>query len=113
MSSKDYDWMNSFKWLINEYMEEHAKFVEAHKHMPEPKYKRYDKVAFKWSDTEEFEGYVYIIDAYGTFEQNGEASYDIYSPEKNILYKHIRQSLVTKFIEHASDEKIKELENSI
>lgn len=41
-------------------------------------------------------GVVWIVDAYGTFEQNEEVSYDIYVEEENCLYKHIRQSEVLK-----------------
>ena len=46
-------------------------------------------------------GYVYIVDAYGTFDQNEEPSYDImvdHSPIDNnkCLYKHIRESGVNK-----------------
>lgn len=40
-------------------------------------------------------GEIRVIDKYGTFEQNEEVSYDIFSPEENMLYKHIKESLIT------------------
>lgn len=57
-----------------------------------PKYKENDVVIFT-IDGEILTGYVYIVDAYGTFEQNEEPSYDI-MVEKPVhcLYKHIRES---------------------
>lgn len=68
-----------------------------------PKYKVGDSVAFKIKDEgKEFliSGEVYIVDAYGTFEQNEEPSYDImveeshFNKEQPCLYKHIRESLL-------------------
>lgn len=43
-----------------------------------------------------FEGTVEIIDAYGTFEQNEEPSYDIMVDVHGApcLFKHIRESLI-------------------
>ena len=40
------------------------------------------------------EGIIYIVDKYGTFEQNNEPSYDIMVTEENTLYKHIIQSMI-------------------
>lgn len=39
-------------------------------------------------------GEIIIIDAFGTFEQNEEPSYDIFIKEENCLYKHVRQSQI-------------------
>ena len=39
---------------------------------------------------------IYIIDPYGTFEDNSDVSYDIMSEEKNCLYKHIQERFVRK-----------------
>lgn len=61
--------------------------------MENPKYKLNDTVTFKFED-KELTGTVYIVDKYGTFEQNVEPSYDILVEEENCLYKHIVQSLV-------------------
>lgn len=58
-----------------------------------PKYKRNDVVSFKFRD-EIKTGTVYIVDSWGTFEQNEEPSYDILVEENNTLYKHVRESLV-------------------
>ena len=58
-----------------------------------PKYKRDDVVSFKFKD-EVKTGTVYIVDSYGTFEQNEEPSYDILVESENTLYKHVRESKV-------------------
>lgn len=67
-----------------------------------PKYNYEDKVGFwlvPYKETEKkfFIGKVYIIDAYGTFEQNVEPSYDIMVEDFNgsgqpCLVKHVRES---------------------
>lgn len=69
-----------------------------------PKYDYDEVVKFKITTKElgevECEGTIYIIDAYGTFEQNEEVSYDImveHSPHfdnEPCLYKHIIESEV-------------------
>lgn len=64
-----------------------------------PKYKVDDTVYFNFVDkngnTIKLTGKVYIVDAYGTFEQNEEPSYDIMAYDfngQNCLFKHIRES---------------------
>lgn len=44
-------------------------------------------------DDGEYEGDIYIVDAFGTFEQNQEVSYDIMGDMGNEkrLFKHIRE----------------------
>lgn len=66
----------------------------------QPKFNYNDIVKFKirmFNDTPEveIEGSVAIIDAFGTFEQNKEVSYDVYSAKENILFKHITESQLT------------------
>ena len=69
-----------------------------------PKYNYDDIVKFKMTHNDkevEIEGTIYIIDAYGTFEQNEEVSYDIMTETSPImnepcLFKHIRESWVYK-----------------
>lgn len=61
-----------------------------------PKYKEDDHVGFLIDGRKEF-GYVYIVDEYGTFEQNEEPSYDIVvrnwkGTGTSCLFKHIRES---------------------
>ena len=58
-----------------------------------PKYQYEDIVQFTNYDTVK-KGKIAIIDAYGTFEQNEEPSYDIYVEEENCLYKHVRESWI-------------------
>lgn len=63
-----------------------------------PKYKKGDivKFAFRKPDKEiERVGYVYIVDAWGTFDQAEEPSYDIMVETDDCLYKHVRESSVT------------------
>ena len=66
----------------------------------QPKFNYNDIVKFKirmFDNTPEIEveGSIAIIDAYGTFEQNEEVSYDVYNVKDNILYKHIGESQLT------------------
>ena len=56
-----------------------------------PKYKRDEIVQF-YIDQECKIGRVYIIDKFGTFEQQEEVSYDIMVETENCLYKHVRES---------------------
>lgn len=67
-----------------------------------PKYTIRQAVEFTVSE-KTVKGEIWIIDKYGTFEQNEEVSYDIFSPEENMLYKHIRESLVTPVEKSAAD----------
>ena len=60
-----------------------------------PKFKVSDWVSFDWRG-EKIEGEIWVVDAYGTFFQTKEPSYDIFSPKKNMLYKHMEESCVTK-----------------
>lgn len=60
----------------------------------EPKYTLDQTVEFEINGRT-VKGRIMIIDRYGTLEQNEEVSYDILSTEENVLYKHIRESLIT------------------
>ena len=65
-----------------------------------PRYNRGDKVRFKVGDDTAYVGVIEIIDAYGTFEQDEEPSYDIFvQGNPGCLYKHIRQSSVLEVVE--------------
>ena len=70
-----------------------------------PKYKIDDIVTFELLDNDDKKyrvtGYVYIVDAYGTFEQNEEPSYDVMvehsiMDNKPCLYKHVRESYIVE-----------------
>ena len=63
------------------------------------------KPKFKYGDLVSFDliiegtkttitGTIYIIDAYGTFEDSSDVSYDIMS--ENCLYKHVREDMLSK-----------------
>lgn len=89
-----------FEALITLEQEEQKKFERKIKRRDFPKaiYDYGDTVSFM-SDGQVVSGEVYIIDRYGTFEQNEEPSYDIMVGvgDNRILYKHIRQSwLITE-----------------
>lgn len=60
-----------------------------------PKYNIGDAVSFV-IDNKTINGEVAIIDKYGTFEDDSDVSYDIYSKEENILYKHINEKNIIK-----------------
>lgn len=60
-----------------------------------PKFKRNDMVVFKIGDDEKC-GMIQIVGVYGTFEQEGEPSYDICVEEENCLYKHIRETDIVR-----------------
>jgi len=47
-------------------------------------------------DGEKYIGTIAIVDALGTFFDNSEPYYDIYIQEKNVLVKHVRQSVIRK-----------------
>ena len=59
------------------------------------KIKRNDMVVFKIGDDEKC-GMIQIVDAYGTFEQEDEPSYDICVEEQNCIYKHIRETAIIR-----------------
>lgn len=62
-----------------------------------PKYKLNDTVEFKVCD-EILQGYIFIIDKYGTFDNPTDVSYDIMVESKNCLYKHVTEKLVIRKI---------------
>lgn len=57
-----------------------------------PSYQWGDIVQFSWGADCVKTGTVQVVDAYGTFEQNLEPSYDILVDEDNCIYKHICES---------------------
>lgn len=59
----------------------------------QPKYKEGQVVKFSIGDKTK-EGIVYIIDKYGTFEDESDVSYDILVGDENCIYKHIREDFV-------------------
>ena len=65
-----------------------------------PKYTYKEQVYFYIEDIDnqpkKTYGEVYIIDAYGTFFDDSDVSYDIYVPDTDILYKHIPEKYVYK-----------------
>ena len=61
-----------------------------------PKYKLYDNVSFE-IDGKTVKGRIYIIDAYGTWDNDGvDVSYDIMDDANNVLYKHIGEHAIKK-----------------
>lgn len=65
----------------------------------EPKYSLGDRVVFETA-RKRVVGNIRIVDAYGTFIDDSEPYYDIYSHEDKILYKHVPESKIAeKFAE--------------
>jgi len=67
-----------------------------------PKFKVGDPVQFMLDDEGLFHGKVYIVDAYGTFEDSSDVSYDImveeWGPKKEeCLFKHITEKIVSSY----------------
>ena len=65
-----------------------------------PKFKQQDLVSFHFEiegEIQRINGVIYVVDAYGTSEQNEEPSYDIeaFFRGEVILFKHIRESQVS------------------
>ncbi len=58
-----------------------------------PKYKYGDRVSFAMNGKTK-QGVVTVVDAFGTFGQDLEPSYDILVKEENMVYKHIRETFV-------------------
>ena len=62
-----------------------------------PKYKHGDRVKFEF-DKKIYEGSIYIVDKYGTFEYTEDVSYDIIVelglPGERTLFKHIPEMYV-------------------
>ena len=63
-----------------------------------PVYRHGDIVKFKILNGEVVTGKITVVDAYGTFGQSEEPSYDIYSEDANCLYKHILESEIIERI---------------
>lgn len=68
-----------------------------------PKYTLNEKVAFKLYNSDNVEvakhGIIYIVDDYGTFEDNSDVSYDIFVPDENCIYKHVREDSIMYSLE--------------
>ena len=62
-----------------------------------PKYQWRNRVRFVFRE-EELEGIIQVVDAWGTFEQNEEPSYDILCEKKNCLYKHVLESEIIELM---------------
>ena len=90
MNGEEYEIIvkNFLKNLSEEY-EKRSKWVK------EPEYGLGDIVTFKF-DGNSKTGYVYVVDKYGTFEQDEEPSYDVMVKDENCLYKHVRESWIVK-----------------
>lgn len=63
-----------------------------------PKYTYGEYVKFVVRDTKKIEktkaGKIWVVDAYGTFEDNTDVSYDIYVDTENTLYKHVKEDKI-------------------
>ena len=70
-----------------------------------PKYHENDLVEFQWlKDKPNKVGIVYIVDKWGTLSDNSDVSYDILVKEENMLYKHISERYVVKYLGNVLNE---------
>lgn len=70
-----------------------------------PKYYENDLVEFQWlKDKPNKVGLVYIVDKWGTLSDNSDVSYDILVKEENMLYKHISERYVVKYLGNVLNE---------
>ena len=70
-----------------------------------PKYKENDLVEFQWlKDKPNKVGIVYIVDRWGTLSDDSDVSYDILVKEENMLYKHINERYVVKYLGNVLNE---------
>lgn len=58
-----------------------------------PKYKIGDDVSFTLENDIK-QGEIYIVDKYGTFEDDSDVSYDIFVKSDNVLYKHVKETML-------------------
>lgn len=64
-----------------------------------PKFKKEEKVSFIFNG-KNYIGKIFIVDAFGVFEDPSDVHYDILveqGKESPCLFKHIRETLVTRF----------------
>lgn len=70
-----------------------------------PKYHENDLVEFKFfKDKPNKVGIVYIVDKWGTLSDDSDVSYDILVKEENMLYKHISERYVVKYLGNVLNE---------
>ena len=70
-----------------------------------PKYCENDLVEFQWlKDKPNKVGIVYIVDKWGTLSDDSDVSYDILVKEENMLYKHISERYVVKYLGNVLNE---------
>lgn len=70
-----------------------------------PKYHENDLVEFQWLKNEPNKvGIVYIVDKWGTLSDDSDVSYDILVKEENMLYKHISERYVVKYLGNVLNE---------
>lgn len=67
----------------------------------QPKFKHEDQVSFRFTaggEEKTLAGVIYVVDAFGTIEQQEEPSYDIEAlvEGRAVLFKHIPESDVTE-----------------
>lgn len=60
-----------------------------------PKYKYCDNVVFTIGNVKR-DGVVWIVDKYGTFDDDSNVCYDIFVENENTLYKHINEDVCEK-----------------
>ena len=93
----DGNWIYRIKVSDEKFLEDvKEKEIRARIVSGEHKYNKGDMVEFETYEDSKKTGTIWVVDAYGTMEQDEEASYDIWveAGEERCLYKHIRESKV-------------------
>ena len=113
ISKDDIEQCNNLNKYLEGIIEDMYKYyLERAKTMKKPDYNVDDLVTFDAAGDKKT-GKVYIVDAYGTFEQNEEPSYDVMVEEENCLYKHIRESLIIDGVHKETVDSMDEAVNNI
>lgn len=109
---KDIDNCEQFSSFIKDIIDDmHKDYLSRADRIKDPEYGLGDIITFKF-DGNSKTGYVYVLDAYGTFEQDEEPSYDVMVEEENCLYKHVRESLIIDGVHKETVDSIDESVNN-
>ena len=69
-----------------------------------PKYEVNDVVEFELDEGLIVQGYVFVVDKYGVFEDNSDVYYDVFVESMdNLLVKHIKEPFIIRKIGHKED----------
>lgn len=94
MHRDEYD---SLKFVPRYILEQYGNNYDEIKKRFMPKYKLKQEVHFMM-DGKVHEGVIFVVDTFGTLEQNIEPSYDLENAREKMIYKHIMQSNIISLL---------------